>query len=149
MEYKLYKGYILGPGYQNPAYDVYEVDIFRCRDDAISGNTFHTSESEWEAQQWIDREQEQEYGSAHQWEVDELNKATVIEPKYPDHIMDKVRQSLGLEPGDTSKDAEINAMSRDAVFDHCLNWEGLINYGNQMRDWIQDIYGVNVSTFGV
>ena len=73
----------------------------------------------------------------------------VVVPAYPSYIMEKVRQRLDLEPYDTSKDAEINAMSRDAVFDHCLNWEGLINHGPQMRSWIVDIYGVNVSTFGV
>ncbi len=72
-----------------------------------------------------------------------------VVPKYNTLIMDKVRQHLGLEPGDSSRDTEINDMSRDMVFDHCLEWEGLIGYGYQVRSWIEDIYGVNVSTFGV
>ena len=76
-------------------------------------------------------------------------QAQPVEPEYPTHIMDRVRQHIGLEPGDTSRDAEINAMSHDLILDHCLEWEGIIGYGHQMRSWIEDIYGVNLSTFGV
>lgn len=75
--------------------------------------------------------------------------ASTVVPKYSAHIMDMVRQHIGLEPGDTSRDEEINNMTRDSIFDHCLEWEGIIGYGYQIRSWIEDIYGVNVSTFGV
>lgn len=81
-------------------------------------------------------------------EVAKLSSANV-EPKYPDYIMEKVRQHLGLEPYDTSRDEEINNVSRDLVFQHVLEWEGIIGYDYQIRSWIENIYGVNVSTFGV
>lgn len=144
MEYKLYRGYILGPGYQNPAYGVYEVDIFLHKEGVASGNVWHTSESELEAQLWLDGGPVD--GTATQTDVDELNKKTVtVEPAYPTYIMEKVRQHLGLEPGDTSWDDVINGSTRDAVFAHCLEWEGIIGYDITIRDWIRDIYGVTLS----
>lgn len=75
----------------------------------------------------------------------ELLTSEVVAPLYPGHIMERVRQHLGLEPYDTSRDAEINTMSRDTVFDHCLEWEGMMGYGHQMRGWMHDIYGVDLS----
>lgn len=60
---------------------------------------------------------------------------------YPDYIMESVRQRLGLEPYDTSRDDEINSMPHNAIFDHCLEWEGIIGYGYTIRNWIMDIYG--------
>ena len=65
-------------------------------------------------------------------------------PKYTTYIMQKVRQHLGLESYDTSRDAEINNMSHNAVFRHCLEWEGIIGYDNAIADWIHDIYGVTL-----
>lgn len=64
--------------------------------------------------------------------------------KYPNVIMDFVRQRLGLEEGDTLKDGEINAMSQNEVFDACLVWEGIIGYGPTFRRWIKNIYNVDL-----
>ncbi len=63
---------------------------------------------------------------------------------YPAYIMEKVRQRLGLESWDTKSDSEINAMSHDTVFTHCLAWEGIIGYEYQIRDWVSVIYGVTL-----
>lgn len=63
---------------------------------------------------------------------------------YPNYIMEKVRQRLGLEPYNTSRDEDINNMSRDEVFQHCLYWEGIIGYENTIKSWIKDIYGVEL-----
>ena len=63
---------------------------------------------------------------------------------YPDYIMEKVRQRLGLEPYDTSRDSEINNMSHGTVLDHVLEWEGIIGYGYTIPGWIKDIYGVDL-----
>ena len=68
-----------------------------------------------------------------------------VVPKYLNYIMDKVRQHLGLEEGDTSRDAEINNMSPDTVFGHVLEWEGIIGYNYTIPGWIKDIYGVDLS----
>lgn len=78
MEYKLYKGYILGPGEQHPAIGVYETNIYRELSAAKDYSPFHTSESEWEAQLWIDGETT-EPGYANQADVDELNRQEQVE----------------------------------------------------------------------
>lgn len=64
--------------------------------------------------------------------------------KYPENIIRIVRQSLDLEPTDTSKDDEINVMSRSEILDCVCEWEGLIGYGRVIRNWIKDIYGINL-----
>ena len=63
---------------------------------------------------------------------------------YPNYIMEKVRQYLGVESYDISRDEQIGAMSRNSVLDACLEWEGIIGYGYTIRDWIKEIYGVTL-----
>ena len=63
---------------------------------------------------------------------------------YPDNILRLVRQNLDLEPTDTSMDDEINAMSQNEVLNRVCEWEGLIGYGRVIREWIKDIYGINL-----
>lgn len=63
---------------------------------------------------------------------------------YPENILRLVRQNLDLEPTDTSMDEEINAMSRNEVLNCVCEWEGLIGYGRVIREWIKDIYGINL-----
>lgn len=75
--------------------------------------------------------------------TNELNKPQEP-PPYPERIMRRVRQSLGVEEFDTSHDDEIRDMPRDMVFDKCLTWEGIIGYGFQIRSWIEDIYKVSL-----
>jgi len=89
---------------------------------------------------------------AETWLAQQDVRATVISaavelvrPRWSPHIMDKVRQWKGLSGWDTSKDAEIDEMSRNEVFDACLEWEGIIGYGSTIRGWIEDIYGVPLS----
>lgn len=65
-------------------------------------------------------------------------------PIYSDDIMQLVRQQIGLESYDTSRDREINDMSRDTVFEKCLVWEGIIGYEHKIKRWISDIYDVNL-----
>lgn len=63
---------------------------------------------------------------------------------YPENILRLIRQNLDLEPTDTSMDDEINAMSRNEVLDRVCEWEGLIGYGKVIREWIKDIYSVDL-----
>ena len=63
---------------------------------------------------------------------------------YPNYIMERMRQRLGLKPWDTSRDEEINNMSHDTVFNNFLEWEGIIGYGHIIRTLIMDIYGVTL-----
>ncbi len=74
----------------------------------------------------------------------EADLVEVVSPKYLHHIMGRVRQHIGLDEFDTSRDEEINSMSHNAVLDHCLEWEGIIGYGGIVRGWIESIYGVSL-----
>ncbi len=65
--------------------------------------------------------------------------------RYPNNIMEIVRQHLGLEDSDTSRDVEINGMSPNSVFAHVLEWEGIIGYQYTIPGWIKDIYGVELT----
>ena len=62
-------------------------------------------------------------------------------PLYPDYIMRNVRQSLGLEPDDTSKDDIINEMEKDEVLKMFWQWEGIIGYADKIKSSVVDIYG--------
>ena len=65
--------------------------------------------------------------------------------KYPENIMRKVRGNLDLELDDTSRDVEIEGMSKREVFDRVCNWDGLINYGDTIIKWINQIYGIDLN----
>lgn len=67
-----------------------------------------------------------------------------MENKYPEYIMQKLRQRRGLEEDDTREDSDINTLSPGEAFDEVCNWEGLINYGSTIKGWINDIYGVRI-----
>jgi len=65
--------------------------------------------------------------------------------RYPENIMQKLRQRRGLEEYDTSEDQNINTMSPSEAFDDVCNWEGLINYSHTIKHWISDIYGTDLA----
>lgn len=65
--------------------------------------------------------------------------------KYPEYIMKALRQRMGLDEDDTSKDESIMKMSKSRVIDEVCNWEGLINYGSVIRGWIEDVYEINLN----
>lgn len=65
--------------------------------------------------------------------------------KYPEYIMRNIRQNLGLEANDTSRDDYIMKMSKERVFKAYLEWEGIIGYTNEILSTISEIYGTNLS----
>jgi hypothetical protein len=65
--------------------------------------------------------------------------------KYPEYIMSDLRQRRRLEGNDTSKDELIMNMNKDRVLDEVCNWNGLINYGSTIRNWVEDIYGIKLN----
>ena len=67
-----------------------------------------------------------------------------MENKYPEHIMRTLRQRLGIEPNDTSEDAEINTYSPSEAFEGMLHWEGIIGYTETIKYWIESIYGIDI-----
>ena len=65
--------------------------------------------------------------------------------KYPKYIYEYVRQNLGLEKDDKSKDKEINKMPKFEVFNRCCTWKGLIGWAEYtFISWIKDIYDFNI-----
>lgn len=63
---------------------------------------------------------------------------------YSEHIMSYVRQNLGLNGNDNSQDQEIMKMPKSEILDRVCEWEGLINYGSTIKQWIEDIYGIKL-----
>ena len=59
-------------------------------------------------------------------------------------ILKIVRESVGLEEEDTSKDNIINNMSKRELLEHVCNYEGLINYAGEILEWINSIYHINL-----
>lgn len=67
------------------------------------------------------------------------------ENRFSIDIMRILRQRLGLEEDDTSRDEEINTYSMDSAFREVLAWEGFFGYFGTIKGWIEDIYGVNLT----
>lgn len=64
---------------------------------------------------------------------------------YSRAVMTRVRQHIGLDDeDDTSRDGQIQIMSKSEIFKHCLEWEGIINYDYLIKKWIEDIYKVEL-----
>lgn len=63
---------------------------------------------------------------------------------YPEYIMKKLRQRLGLEEDDTSRDTEINMYSPNEAFEGVLEWEGILGYAFYIKMWIEDIYKIDL-----
>lgn len=64
--------------------------------------------------------------------------------KYPEYIYQAIRQNWGYDEDDSSHDDEIDALSREDVLDAVASWNGLIGYGSTIREWVEDIYGVEL-----
>ena len=64
-----------------------------------------------------------------------------MQKQYSDFIMKAVRQNIGLEEDDTSRDAEIMEMSGEEIVDRYLTWNGIIGYTSYIIDVVsQAIY---------
>ncbi len=79
------------------------------------------------------------YGMSHEWKG-----APPVPMAYKSSIMRILRQRLGIGEDDPSKDAQIRDMGNDEALKHVLEWEGIIGYEYKIRDWIKDIYGVEL-----
>ena len=69
-----------------------------------------------------------------------------MDNKYPEYIMGYVRQNLGLDdPEVKTEDDFINSMSKDEILERVCNWNGLINYHNTVKGWVEDIYNIELN----
>ena len=65
--------------------------------------------------------------------------ATYLIPK---RIVKVVRQTMGLDADDPSRDGEIICMSHRELFDAWLTWNGIIGYTEVILDTIEEIYSI-------
>lgn len=66
--------------------------------------------------------------------------------KYSEEVMRYLRQRRGLDEYDLKEDEDINSMSSNEVFEEVLEWNGLLGtYADKIKDWIKDIYNINLN----
>ena len=66
---------------------------------------------------------------------------------YPEYILRVLRERNDLEEDDTSMDEEFQNMDPYRVLKECLEWEGIIGYGQWLMSRIYDIYGIHLNGF--
>lgn len=66
----------------------------------------------------------------------------IEENKFPDHIMETLRERRGLHEKDNSEDSAINNYTKDEAFKEVLAWQGFKGWDSQIKDWVKDIYEV-------
>lgn len=64
--------------------------------------------------------------------------------EYSTYVMRCVRQNLGLEADDESEDNEIYEMSKSEILNSVCTWNNLINYGDTIKSWVRQVYGVKL-----
>lgn len=64
--------------------------------------------------------------------------------KYSEGIMGDLRERRDLDRHDASQDEEIMQMSKNEVLNEVLTWNGLIGYDCTIKNWIENIYGVEL-----
>ena len=65
--------------------------------------------------------------------------------RYPEKIMQVLRQRNGLEFYDTSEDEALNTMSPSDVFSEVMQWNGFLGFWDEtIKGWIREIYGIEL-----
>lgn len=63
---------------------------------------------------------------------------------YPDNIMEILRQRMGLDEDDTSRDDELQTLTPLEALDECLSWEGIDGYTSWILGIIRDTFKVKL-----
>lgn len=71
-------------------------------------------------------------------------EATKFAKVYPEYIMKTLRQRLGLDESDTSKDNYLNTLSKNEVLYEVCQWDGLLGYDTIIKRWVNDIYDIDL-----
>ena len=143
IKYTLYRGYLL----KNLGVGM-DVEVYRSTYSEVQNMFVETLPSELSAMNRVDAEiADGREGMVTDADINDMNRRIQVEPRYLHHVMGRVRQHLGLHELDTSRDDEINTMSRSSVLDHCLEWEGIIGYGGHIRGWVETIYGTSLTDY--
>ena len=60
--------------------------------------------------------------------------------QYSNYLMRSVRQSMGLDKNDTSRDDVIMEMDSYELLDRFLEWEGIIGYTQKIVNILKEIF---------
>lgn len=60
------------------------------------------------------------------------------------YILESIRQNLGLKKYDTSEDEYINKLSPEQIVEKYLTWNGLIGWGYDIINLIEDVYKIKL-----
>lgn len=64
--------------------------------------------------------------------------------KYPEYIMERLRQRYDLDADETSMDWKFEKWPKEKVFREVLEWEGICGYSNWLLGLVEDIYGIEL-----
>lgn len=71
-----------------------------------------------------------------------------MENKFPENIMEILRQRRDLEYVDTSEDEVINTYSAKMALDEVVGWELGGGWASTIIDWVEDIYQIELKEKG-
>lgn len=60
--------------------------------------------------------------------------------QYSNYLMRSVRQSMGIDEDDTSRDDAIMEMDSYELLDRFLEWEGIIGYTQKIVNILKEIF---------
>lgn len=63
---------------------------------------------------------------------------------YPEHIMETLRQRIGLEDDDKSRDEELQMLTPQEALSECLEWAGIHGYTSWILNVIRDTFKVKL-----
>ena len=67
--------------------------------------------------------------------------------KYSKNITQYLRQRIGLDRNDSSKDNIFDSYSPSTAFSEVVKWNGLLgSYDETIKAWVYDIYGVDLDS---
>lgn len=77
-----------------------------------------------------------------------MDYTKLLKEKYPNSIIQYVRQREGLDKEDGSRDKEILEMTNSEVFRDVLAWNGFLGgWDYTIKDWVKSIYGIDLDDF--
>ena len=63
-----------------------------------------------------------------------------MQKQYSNYLMRSVRQSMGIDEDDTSRDDAIMEMDSYELLDRFLEWEGIIGYTQKIVNILKEIF---------
>lgn len=64
--------------------------------------------------------------------------------KIPNYILNDARQNIPFSREENYSDEELSNMTKREIFDHYLNWKGLIGYSSTILQAVEDLFNVKL-----